>query len=77
MRLALPMLLATRICSFDFSRNAVARLFLATTIPWALSIAFIGLIYNSAGIAAGYAYGEHFPDVRYDNNRIVVQLLCG
>lgn len=46
-------------------------------VGWIASIRYVGAIYNPAGIAAGHAPGEHFPEARYDNTTIASTMLGG
>jgi hypothetical protein len=77
MNVALPMALAVRLYSLGVPQKAVPRALLAVVISWAFSIMFTALVYNPAGIAAGYARGEDFPEARYDNNKIAIQFFFG
>jgi hypothetical protein len=60
-----------------FPRNAVLRCLAAIIVAWVLSVLLVALVYNPAAIALGHANGEHFPEARFDNNTVAVQLLAG
>jgi len=50
---------------------------LAILASWLCTIFFMSLIYNPAGIAAGEAAGQHFPEASYDNNTVAIVLMFG
>jgi len=73
----LPTLLAAVWWWLGRPRHAVLRGGLAIGTAWALSVVLTSDVYNPAGIAAGHARDEHFPEGRYDNNTIVVAIVGG
>ena len=76
LREALPLALVLSIWLAPFPRHSV-RSILAVLIAWIASVFYARAIYNPAGIAAGHALGEHFPENRYDNNTIASTMLGG
>lgn len=74
---ALPLAIALSISAAPLPRHRGARAILAVLIAWIASVLYVGAIYNPAGIAAGHALGEHFPENRYDNNTIASTMLGG
>lgn len=73
----LPILIALGSWRLGRPRHALLRALLAIAAAWALSIVMTSEVYNPAGIAAAHARGEHFPENRYDNNTVAVQILSG
>ena len=60
-----------------FPRNAILRGTFAVLLGWLLSVALHSFAYNPAAIALAHANGEHFPEARFDNNVVAVQILTG
>lgn len=74
---ALPLLLAVSMQWLPRPRHAGLRALLAVAAAWTLSVFLASEVYNPAGIDAGHARGEHFPEARYDNNTVVGQMVFG
>jgi hypothetical protein len=53
------------------------RCIIAVLIGWIYTVLFTLFVYNPAGIAAGHALGEHFPENRYDNNTSGIAIVFG
>ena len=77
LREALPFALVLSISAAPFPRRRGMRAILAVLIAWIASVIYTEAIYNPAGIAAGHALGEDFPENRYDNNTIASTILGG
>ena len=58
-------------------RRFLRRSLLAVALGWGAFVAFTLLLYNPAGVAAGHSLGQHFPEVRYDNNTVGITLFFG
>ena len=58
-------------------QSALARAAIGIVLAWVAAVLYAGLVVNPAGIEAGHAAGEHFPEARYDNNTIASALLSG
>lgn len=74
---ALLLALVLSVWLAPFPRNRGVRSILAVLIAWIASVIYTEAIYNPAGIAAGHALGEDFPENRYDNNTISSTILGG
>ena len=53
------------------------RCVIAVLLSWLCTVIFILYLYNPAGIAAGHALGQDFPEVRYDNNTSGIAIMFG
>src|SRR5688500_9663458 len=58
-------------------RSALARAAIGFVLAWVAAVLYAAVVVNPAGIEAGHAAGEHFPEARYDNNTIASALLGG
>lgn len=50
---------------------------MAVFVSWLSTVLFTAYVYNPAGIVAGHAAGEHFPEGQYDNNTVGIAILFG
>lgn len=50
---------------------------IAVLANWLSTVLFTAYVYNPAGIAAGHAAGEHFPEGSYDNNTVGIAIFFG
>ena len=62
---------------FRAPSNALARAALAVAVGWASLILYVTFVENPAGVAAGRAAGEHFPESRFDNNTTASAMVAG
>ena len=53
------------------------RCLIAVLASWLCTILFTSFIYNQAGISAGQAAGQHFPEMNYDNNTVGIAIMFG
>ena len=63
--------------AFPHPRRLWIRCLIAVIACWLCTIFFTSYVYNPAGIAAGQAAGQHFPEASYDNNTIGIAILFG
>ncbi len=77
LRTALPLAIVLSVWLAPFPRHRGIRAIIAVLTAWIASVIYVEAIYNPAGIAAGHALGEHFPENRYDNNTIASTVLGG
>jgi hypothetical protein len=58
-------------------RSPTGRSAIAIAAAWVFSIVYTIYLYNPAGSAAGRELGLDSPEMRFDNNKVAVQLLAG
>jgi len=58
-------------------RSTPGRACLAVGVAWVAGIVYAAFVENPAGIAAGHAAREHFPEARFDNNTIASAIAGG
>ncbi|MBA8887018.1 hypothetical protein FHW12_001209 [Dokdonella fugitiva] len=57
--------------------NGLVRGLVAAVAGWIGCVAYTIFVFNPVGLASARAHGDHFPDVRYDNNTVSVAILAG
>jgi hypothetical protein len=75
--LSAPAVIAATFSLLRWPQSALVRWPLAVLVGWALGLLLVVYAYNPAGVALGIEKGEHFPENRYDNNTVAVQVLVG
>jgi hypothetical protein len=58
-------------------RRFCIRCVIAVLMSWLCTVLFTLYLYNPAGIAAGHALGQHFPEARFDNNTSGIAIMFG
>lgn len=77
LRVIVPGLIAIGLVRLRWPKSVLLRLPFAILAGWVIGVLLVIFVYNPLGIAHGHALGEDFPEGRYDNNIVSIQLMLG